>query len=57
MTGLRRALVLVAVEGLVVGLVALAITLSSEHLEARGVQAAIGLFIGWSFIGVGLYAW
>ena len=57
MTGLRRALVLVAVEGLAVGLVALAIILSSDHFEARGVQAALSLFIGWSFIGLGLYAW
>src|SRR5918992_6287646 len=56
-TGLRRALALVAIEGIVVGLVALAILLSSDHVDARGVNAALGLFLGWSFIGAGLYAW
>jgi signal transduction histidine kinase len=56
-TGLRRALGLVAIEGIVVGLVALAIVLSSDHVEARGAIAALELFIGWSFIGAGLVAW
>jgi len=49
--------VLVAVEGLVVGLVVLALTFSSDHLDERGLIAGLGLFVGWSFIGVGLYAW
>src|SRR5918999_2745747 len=44
-TGLRRALALVA------------ILLSSDHAEARGLSAVLGLFLGWSFIGAGLYAW
>ena len=57
MTGLRRALLLVAAEGLVVGFVALALTLSSDHSDEVPLQAVLGLFIGWSFIGVGLYAW
>ena len=57
MTGLRRALLLVAAEGLVVGFVALALTLSSDHADEVPLQAVLGLFIGWSFIGVGLYAW
>jgi signal transduction histidine kinase len=57
MTGLRRALGLVAIEGIVVGLVALAIMLSSEHVENPGATAALGLFLGWSFIGAGLIAW
>ena len=56
MTGLRRALLLVAVEGLVVGLVAFAIIASSDHVDARVAQGLIVTFIGWSFIGVGLYA-
>ena len=30
---------------------------TSDTLELRGVWAAGTLFIGWSFIGVGLYAW
>ena len=57
MTGLRRALGLVAIEGIVVGLVALAIVLSSDHTDAKGLTSAIGLFLGWSWIGIGLYAW
>jgi signal transduction histidine kinase len=56
-TGLRRALGLVAIEGIVVGLVALAIVLSSDHVSSPGATAALGLFIGWSFIGAGLFAW
>jgi signal transduction histidine kinase len=56
-TGLRRALALVAIEGIVVGLVALAILLSSDHVESRAVNAVLGLFLGWSFIGAGLFAW
>jgi signal transduction histidine kinase len=56
-TGLRRALALVAIEGIVVGLVALAIVLSSDHVDERGAIAGLGLFVGWSFIGAGLYAW
>src|SRR5215207_8430861 len=27
------------------------------HVENRGATAAIGLFLGWSFIGAGLFAW
>jgi signal transduction histidine kinase len=56
-TGLRRALGLVAIEGIVVGIVALAIVLSSDHVGNRGLTAVLGLFIGWSFIGAGLFAW
>ncbi len=57
MSGLRRALGLVAIEGVVVGLVALAILLSSDHIEDRALQGVVGLFIGWSWIGAGLIAW
>ena len=39
MTGLRRALLLVAVEGLVVGLVAFAIVASSDHVDAAAPRA------------------
>ena len=57
MTSLRRALGLVAIEGIVVGLVALAIMLSSDHVDSPGASGALGLFVGWSFIGAGLFAW
>jgi signal transduction histidine kinase len=56
-SGLRRALGLVAIEGVVVGLVALAIVLSSDHVDGEAFNAALILFIGWSWIGVGLFAW
>ena len=29
----------------------------SDHIDLPGLYMAIGLFVGWSFIGVGLYAW
>ncbi|HWT24802.1 MAG TPA: sensor histidine kinase [Solirubrobacteraceae bacterium] len=54
---LRRALVLVALEGLAVGLVALALGLASDHTPLSPGEAAIFLFVGWSFVGTGLFAW
>ena len=39
------------------GLAVAALVLTSDTLELRGVWTAATLFIGWSFIGVGLYAW
>jgi signal transduction histidine kinase len=56
-SGLRRALGLVAIEGVVVGLVALAIVLSSDHVDGKAFNAALFLFVGWSWVGVGLFAW
>jgi hypothetical protein len=56
-SGLRRALGLVAIEGVVVGLVALAIILASDHVDMEAFNSALSLFIGWSWIGVGLFAW
>jgi signal transduction histidine kinase len=56
-SGLRRALGLVAIEGVVVGLVALAIILSSDHVGGQAFTAGLMLFVGWSWIGVGLFAW
>jgi signal transduction histidine kinase len=57
MTGLRRALGLVALEALAVGLGALAIALSSNHSAPGTAEAVVFLFVGWSFVGVGLFAW
>ena len=31
--------------------------LTSNHVEVRGLWATIGLFVGWGFIGAGLFAW
>ena len=57
MMSLRRALGLVALEGVVVGLVALALGLASDHDKPTVVESVTFLFVGWSFIGTGLFAW
>jgi hypothetical protein len=57
MRSLGRALIALAVLGLVVGLASIAIILSSHHMSSRGVWACFGAVLGWSFIGTGLYAW
>ena len=46
-----------AVAGLAVGLAYAAIVLSSGHVDDRGFVAGLGLLVGWSFIGTGLFAW
>ena len=33
------------------------LTLTSDHVDERGLEAALGLVVGWSFIGTGLFAW
>jgi len=57
MRSLGRALIALAVGGLVMGLAAIAIILSSHHMSHRGTWAIFGAILGWSFIGTGLYAW
>jgi signal transduction histidine kinase len=54
---LRRALVALAGASVVAGVVAVAVVLSSDHLDDRGATAALGLIVGWSFAGTGLLAW
>ncbi len=39
------------------GLAYAAIVLSSGHVDDRGFVAGLGLLVGWSFIGTGLFAW
>jgi signal transduction histidine kinase len=55
MTGLRRALIGLAVAGLAAGLGTLALAQSSDHTQERTYTIAIA--VGWSFVGAGLYAW
>ena len=43
--------------GIVAGLIALALVLTSAHMEDIVVNAALALVLGWSFIGSGLFAW
>jgi signal transduction histidine kinase len=55
MSGLRRALIGLAIAGLAAGLGVLALALTSDHNEERTFTLALA--VGWSFIGAGLYAW
>jgi signal transduction histidine kinase len=57
MTSLRRALWALAAVGFAFGLAVLALILTNDMLELRGAWAAGALVVGWSFIGVGLFAW
>jgi signal transduction histidine kinase len=41
----------------VFGLLDVAVILTSDHVDARGVWATAALFVGWGFIGAGLFAW
>jgi signal transduction histidine kinase len=54
---LRRALIALAVVALAAGGAFLAIVLGSDHVDDRAATAALGLLVGWSFIGTGLLAW
>ncbi len=57
MSGLRRALIGIGLAGFAAGVGIALLAANSDHLELRGVAVALGLLLGWSFIGTGLYAW
>src|SRR3712207_1220415 len=57
MTSLHRALVALAALGIVMGLTAEAVILTSHHMEDRVAWAVIAGALGGSFVGTGLYAW
>jgi signal transduction histidine kinase len=57
MKSLRRALWALAGAGLAFGLAVLAAVLTSDTVDPPGAWAAGLLLVGWSFIGVGLFAW
>ena len=54
MIGLRRALIAVGVGAFALGLIAVAVTVPSNHVRPRGLELAGTLAIGWSFAGVGV---
>jgi signal transduction histidine kinase len=54
---LNRALAMLALAALVLGLLGAALILGSDHLDDRGAIAAIGFAIGAAWIGTGLYVW
>jgi len=57
MTGLRRALAALAILALLLGLGSVALILTSEHADSRGLALALIVGTGWSFAFTGLYAW
>ena len=57
MRSLGRALAMLALAALIVGGVATALTLASDHERDKAEAIVFGLLIGFSWIGTGLYAW
>ena len=57
MTPLRRALVGLAIAGGVLGILTALITLTSNHEEDRGLDAALSLLVSYSFLITGLLSW
>jgi signal transduction histidine kinase len=53
----RSTIVGLSLVTVVIGLVYAAIVLSSDHVDDRGFEAGLGLLVGWSFMGTGLFAW
>jgi signal transduction histidine kinase len=53
----RRTLLGLALLSLACGLAYAAIVLSSDHVDDRGFEAGLGLLVGWSFMGTGVFAW
>jgi signal transduction histidine kinase len=54
---LRLALLGLAAAAVVIGAVLFALVLGSDHEDSPGLTAALGLIVGWSFTGTGLFAW
>jgi signal transduction histidine kinase len=54
---LRLALLGLAAAAVVTGVVLFVLVLGSDHEDSRGLTAALGLLVGWSFTGTGLFAW
>jgi signal transduction histidine kinase len=52
-----RALLAIGAAGLAAGLLYTVVVLGSEHVDDPGLTAALGLLVGWSFVGTGLLAW
>ena len=57
MSTLNRALAMLALTALVLGLLGAAVILGSDYEDHRGLVAALTLAIGASWIGTGLYVW
>jgi signal transduction histidine kinase len=57
MIGLKRALWGIGLAGLVIGGLTIYLVAASDHEPSKVPTMILGPFVGWSFIGVGLYAW
>jgi len=57
LTALTRALAMLALAGLVLGLLGTGVLLASDHIDHRGLTVVILVGIGAAWIGTGLYAW
>jgi signal transduction histidine kinase len=57
MSGLRRALIGLAVAGFALGLAALALATTSDREQDPTVWIVLALTLGWGFAGAGIYAW
>jgi signal transduction histidine kinase len=57
LSSLNRALAMLALAALVLGLLGAAVILGSDYEDHRGVVASLTLAIGASWIGTGLYVW
>ena len=57
MSGLRRALIGLAIAGLALGLAALALVTASDREGDSAAWIALALTLGWGFAGAGIFAW
>ena len=57
MSGLRRALIGLAIAGLALGLAALALVTASERDDDSTAWIVLALTLGWGFEGAGIFAW
>ena len=57
MSGLRRALIALAVAGFALGLAALALVTTSDRADDPAAWIVLALTLGWGFAGAGIFAW
>jgi signal transduction histidine kinase len=57
MVPLRRALVALAIAGVVIGIATFVMVATGDAAQVPLLEANLTLLIGWSFIGTGLFAW
>ena len=57
MSPLRRALLALGVAGVLLGVPITALNATSDHVDLRGLVAALAALVAWSFLGTGLYLW